>query len=75
MPMDETLAVAAIETSLAVGGRLVDRSPRPGRIYAAILVAALYLCGSVAVCEPVAFACLGCAWLAKNLVKAEAVAE
>ncbi len=52
------VTLVALATGYYAGGWLVDRSTRPGRIYAALLVAAVYLCASMAVREPVAFACL-----------------
>ena len=58
-----TAQIAVTLVSLAcgyyIGGHLVDRTARPGRIYAALLVASVYLCLTVAVREPVAMACLG----------------
>jgi len=57
-----TAQIAVTLVSLAVGyyvgGRLVDRTARPGRIYAALLIASGYLCLTVAVREPVAMECL-----------------
>ncbi len=54
------IAVALIALSFGyyVGGRLVDKSPRISPLYWAILVAAAYLALTVAVVEPVAYACL-----------------
>lgn len=54
------IAVALIALSFGyyVGGRLVDKSPRISPLYWAILGAASYLALTVAVVEPVAYACL-----------------
>jgi spermidine synthase len=52
------VTLVALATGYYAGGRLVDRSARPGRIYAALLVAAIYLSLTVAIREPVAFAFL-----------------
>ena len=54
------IAVALIALSFGyyVGGRLVDKSPRISPLYWAILAAASYLAFTVAVVEPVAYACL-----------------
>lgn len=40
------------------GGWLVDRSARLNRLYACILIAAIYLCLTVPLCRPVAESCL-----------------
>lgn len=57
-----TAQIAVTLLSLAVGyyfgGWLVDRSPKLSRLYTCILLAAVYLCLSVLVCEPVAYWCL-----------------
>lgn len=54
------IAVTLIALALGyyAGGTLVDRSPRVGRLYWAILGAAVYLAITVVACEPVAYACL-----------------
>jgi len=54
------IAVTLIALTLGyyVGGWFVDKSPRVGRLYWAILLAAGYLALTVAVVEPVAYACL-----------------
>jgi spermidine synthase len=52
------VTLIALATGYALGGWLVDRSPRLTWIYGAILAAALYLCGAVLASEPAAFACL-----------------
>ncbi len=57
-----TAQIAVTLIALAVGyyagGLLVDRSPRVGRLYWAILFSALYLSITVVACEPVAYWCL-----------------
>src|SRR4051812_50057190 len=57
-----TAQIAVTLLALAVGyyagGKLADRRPTPGRMYAAILAAAVYLCLTVRVVEPVAYWCL-----------------
>jgi len=57
-----TAQIAVTLVSLAagyyLGGILADRSPALGRMYAAILAAAIYLCVTVPLTPPVAFACL-----------------
>ncbi|MBI5395086.1 MAG: fused MFS/spermidine synthase [Verrucomicrobia bacterium] len=52
------ITLVALACGYYVGGRWVDRSPRLGKLYGAIIAAAVYLCASVWVCEPVAYACL-----------------
>src|SRR3954447_9590328 len=54
------IAVTLVALSLGyyMGGRLVDRSPRLGRLYVGIAGAAAYLCVAVLVIEPVAYWCL-----------------
>src|SRR3954449_11158974 len=54
------IAVTLVALSLGyyMGGRLVDRSPRLGRLYLWIAGAAGYLCVAVLVIEPVAYWCL-----------------
>lgn len=52
------VTLVALACGYYAGGRWVDRSPRLGRLYGAILAAAVYLCASVWVCEPVAYGCL-----------------
>jgi spermidine synthase len=54
------IAVALIALSFGyyVGGRVVDKSQRVSVLYWAILLAAAYLAFTVAVVEPVAYACL-----------------
>jgi len=57
-----TAQIAVTLVALAVGyyagGRLVDRSMKLGRLYRCVLVAAIYLCGSVLAVKPVAYWCL-----------------
>jgi spermidine synthase len=52
------ITLVALATGYYVGGLLVDRSPRLGRLYWAILGAAIYLGVTVLVVEPVAYRCL-----------------
>lgn len=52
------VTLIALAAGYDLGGRLADRSPKLGRMYAAILAAAIYLCISVPLCSPVSFACL-----------------
>src|SRR6185295_18949539 len=59
---DWTAQIAVTLISLAVGyylgGWLVDRSASLERLYKCILVAAIYLCFTIAICEPIAYWCL-----------------
>src|SRR3954452_21969804 len=52
------VTLLALAAGYYVGGKLADRTPVPGRMYAAILAAAVYLCLTVRVVEPVAYWCL-----------------
>ena len=52
------VTLVALATGYYAGGWLVDRSPELGRLYWAILDAAIYLGFTVLVVEPVAFRCL-----------------
>jgi spermidine synthase len=54
------IAVTLIALALGyfIGGWFVDKSPRPGALYWAILLAAAYLAVTVAIVEPVAYWCL-----------------
>jgi spermidine synthase len=52
------VTLVALASGYYVGGRLVDRSTRLGRLYGAILVAGLYLALTVVITKPVANACL-----------------
>src|SRR5438876_6550508 len=52
------VTLVALAAGYYAGGRLVDRSPRPGPLYLWITVAAAYLCLAVLVVEPVAYWCL-----------------
>jgi spermidine synthase len=54
------IAVTLISLALGyyLGGWLVDRSQKLGRLYVCILFAAIYLCFAVLACEKVAYACL-----------------
>jgi spermidine synthase len=52
------VTLVALATGYYAGGRLVDRAPRLGRLYGAILVAAVYLCATVLLVRPIAFWCL-----------------
>src|SRR6185295_5716162 len=57
-----TAQIAVTLVALAIGyyfgGWLVGRSTKLGRLYICILLAAIYLCVSVLVREPIAYACL-----------------
>ena len=52
------VTLVALAAGYYAGGRLVDRSPRLGRLYSAILIAAVYLCLTVLAVGPVAYWCL-----------------
>ncbi|MBI2948984.1 MAG: fused MFS/spermidine synthase [Verrucomicrobia bacterium] len=52
------VTLLALATGYYAGGRLVDRNPRLGRIYACVLIAAIYLGLTIVVVEPVSFWCL-----------------
>src|SRR5207247_10236126 len=51
--------LVALATGYYAGGRLADRSPHLRKLYAAIMVAAIYLTASMMVVAPVACWCLG----------------
>lgn len=52
------VTLVALAGGYYAGGRLVDHSPRLGRLYSAILIAAVYLCLTVLAVGPVAYWCL-----------------
>jgi spermidine synthase len=52
------ITLVALACGYYLGGRLVDKSMRLGRLYAAILVAGIYLVFTVLIREPVAYGCL-----------------
>src|SRR5882724_9282109 len=52
------VTLVALATGYYGGGRLVDRSPKLGKMYGCVLVAAIYLCGSVLAVKSVAYWCL-----------------
>jgi spermidine synthase len=52
------VTLVALAAGYYAGGRLVDRAPHLRKLYAAILLAALYLGLSVMLVEPVAYWCL-----------------
>ncbi|HXG45999.1 MAG TPA: fused MFS/spermidine synthase [Methylomirabilota bacterium] len=52
------VTLVALACGYYAGGALVDRSPRLGRLYGAMLVAAVYLGITIAGCEWVAYQCL-----------------
>lgn len=52
------VTLVALAAGYYAGGRWVDRSPRLGRLYGCILLAAVYLAFTIAVVEPVAYWCL-----------------
>src|SRR5450759_2365866 len=49
------VTLVALAAGYYMGGRLVDRSPRLGRLYWSILCAAIYLGFTVIAVEPVAY--------------------
>src|SRR5437867_10985873 len=52
------VTLVALACGYYVGGWLVDRSLRPGRVYAAILAAGAFLALTIALYEPVAYSFL-----------------
>jgi len=52
------VTLVALATGYYMGGRLVDRSPKLRQLYGCVLVAAIYLCGSVVAVKSVAYWCL-----------------
>jgi len=50
--------LVALSAGYYVGGRMADHSPRLGRLYVCILLAAIYVAISIGVIEPVSFWCL-----------------
>ena len=52
------VTLVALACGYYVGGKVADRSQRPGQLYWAILGAAFYLALTVLICEPVAYWCL-----------------
>lgn len=52
------VTLVALAAGYYFGGRLVDQSMRLGRLYGAILMAAVYLALTIAAVEPVAYWCL-----------------
>ena len=52
------VTLVALAAGYYVGGRRVDRSPQLGWLYGSILAAALYLCLTVLLVEPLAYWCL-----------------
>src|SRR5687768_18614815 len=52
------ITLVALAAGYYAGGRLVDRSPRPERMYLGILVAAIYLCLAILLVRPLAYWCL-----------------
>ncbi len=53
-----TVTLLALATGYYAGGRMADRVQRLNRLYAAILIAAVYLCITVLIIKPVANWCL-----------------
>lgn len=53
------VTLMALATGYYLGGRWVDASPRLANLYYATLAAAVYLCATVPLVEPVSSACLG----------------
>jgi spermidine synthase len=52
------VTLVALATGYYAGGWLVDRRPKLELLYAAVLVAGLYLCGATLVIRPIAYWCL-----------------
>ncbi|MBI4662310.1 MAG: fused MFS/spermidine synthase [Verrucomicrobia bacterium] len=52
------VTLVALATGYYAGGRLVDNAPKLGRLYACVLIAAIYLGFTIVVVEPVAYWCL-----------------
>ncbi len=52
------VTLVALSAGYYAGGRLVDASPRPERMYAGILAAAVYLCIAVLLVRPISYWCL-----------------
>ncbi len=52
------VTLVSLAAGYYAGGRVVDRWPRPGLLYAAMAMAALFLCLSVVLVRPVSFWCL-----------------
>jgi len=52
------VTLVALAAGYYLGGILADKTPGVGRMYACILAAAVYLCLTVPVCRPLAYACL-----------------
>jgi spermidine synthase len=52
------VTLLALAAGYYAGGRLADRSQRPGQVYVAVMLAALYLCATTLVIRPLAFWCL-----------------
>lgn len=52
------VTLVALACGYYAGGRMADRTQQPGRLFAAILGAAVYLALAVLLCEPIAFWCL-----------------
>ncbi|MBM3840298.1 MAG: spermidine synthase [Verrucomicrobia bacterium] len=52
------VTLLALATGYYAGGRLVDRNPRLSRIYACVLIAAIYLGLTIVIVEPVSYWCL-----------------
>src|ERR1051326_7835547 len=49
------VTLVALAAGYYAGARMVDRSPKPGRFYGCILLAAGYLCLSTLIVRPVAY--------------------
>ena len=52
------VTLVALACGYYAGGWLVSRSPKPARLYWAILIAAVYLAATVRLCQPIAYWCL-----------------
>ena len=64
------VTLVALATGYYVGGRVADASPRPQRMYAGILIAAVYLCFAVLLVRPISYWALQFSLAAGSLLAA-----